>query len=364
MKILFVVRSVDIGGAAKQLAMTANALVEKGHEVIVFSYCWNKPNSLFSNQVRYIPSPDYGKMGEYLKAIPSIRKVVKEEKPSVVISWRANAGCFVRLATLGLNCKVIYSERTDPYMETSALLKFATWVCGFSDGGVFQTEKARDYYPRLVSKATVIPNPFDSKDLPEIVPINERRKEIACVCRFFMVQKRQDVMLEAFQMILQKLPDYKLVFYGDGTDWEKVKHMAKEMEISDSVVFKGAVNDVIHYVKNSRLFVLSSDYEGIPNVILEAFAAGTPVVSTDCSPGGARVLIDNEKNGFIVPIRDAKALAEKSIKLIRDNELSMKFIKESRDKLSLFKYDRISDKWNEYITQVTNGDAIHNTKKK
>ena len=356
MKILFVVRSVGIGGASKQLAMTANALAEKGHDVIVFSYCWNKPNSGLSTKVRYIPSPVYGKLGEYLKAIPSIRKVVKEVKPSVVISWRANAGCFVRLATLGLTCKVIYSERTDPYMETSAFLKFATWVCGFSDGGVFQTEKARDYYPRLASKATVIPNPFDSKDLPEIVPIAQRRKEIACVGRFFMVQKRQDVMLEAFRLILQKLPDYKLVFYGDGPDFKKVKHMSKEMGIGDSVVFKGAVNNVISFVKNSRLFVLSSDYEGIPNVILESFAAGTPVVSTDCSPGGARVLIDNEENGFIVPIRDAKGLAENAIKLIGDDDLSMQFIERSREKLSLFKYDRISDKWNEYITQVTNNE--------
>lgn len=349
MKILFVVRSVGMGGATKQLAMTANALAEKGHAVSVYSYCWNKPYDGFTGKVKYIPSKLYGKLGEYIHAVSDIRNIVKSEKPDVVISWRANAGCFTRLATLGIKCKVVYSERTDPYMETSKFLKFATWVCGFSDGGVFQTEKARAYYPRLVSKATVIPNPFDSKVMPDIVPLEKRRKEIACVGRFFMVQKRQDVMLDAFRLVHDELPDYRLVFYGDGVDLEKVKQLAKEKGLQEYVDFIGAVKDVVNQIKGSRLLVLSSDYEGIPNVILEAFAAGTPVVATDCSPGGARVLIDNEKNGFIVPIRDAASLAQKSMQLIGDDKLSMEFIAESRKKLSLFKYEKIADLWNEYI---------------
>lgn len=351
MKILFIIRAIGISGASKQLAMTANALIGKGHKVAVFTYCSNQSYDLLCDKVKYIPSKVYGKVWEYIYTVFNIRKIVKKEKPDVVISWRANAGCFTRLATIGLGCKVVYSERTDPYMETSAFLKFATWVCGFSDGGVFQTEKARDYYRRLIPKSVVIPNPFECKSLPEIVPLNKRRKEIACVGRFFLIQKRQDIILDAFKKMRQRFPDYKLVFYGDGADLNKVKLMAKSL--GDSVVFKGAVKGVIEYVKNSRLLVLSSDYEGIPNVILEAFAAGTPVVSTDCSPGGARVLIEDEENGFIVPCRDVGAITEKSIRVITDENLSMQFIENSRKKLAEFNYEKISDRWNEYI--VNNG---------
>lgn len=350
MKILFIVRALGNSGASKQLAMTANALVKRGHEVAAFTYCSNQSYEQLSDKVKYISSKVYGKLSEYIYTVFNIRKVVKRERPDIVISWRANAGCFTRLATIGLCCKVVYSERTDPYMETSAFLKFATWVCGFSDGGVFQTEKARDYYRRLAPKSVVIPNPFECKSLPEIVPISERMNEIACVGRFFIVQKRQDVLLEAFKKVHQRFPHYKLVFYGDGADLYKVKLIAEGLR--DAVVFKGAVKDVIEYVKNSRLLVLSSDYEGIPNVILEAFAAGTPVVSTDCSPGGAKVLIEDEINGFIVPCRNVDAIAEKSIQVITDDNLSLQFIEASRKKLAEFNYERIADRWNEYIINI------------
>ena len=359
MKILFVIRSVGMGGATKQLAMTANALAEKGHKVSIYSYCWNKPYEGFSDKVKYIPSKDYGKFKEYFHAVSNIRHTVRKVNPDVVISWRANAGCFTRLATLGMKCKVVYSERTDPYMETSAFLKFATWICGFSDGGVFQTAKAMAYYPKLTDKATVIPNPFDCKVMPDIMPLENRRKEIACVGRFFMVQKRQDIMLDAFRLIHDELPDYRLVFYGDGDDFEKVKKMAKEKGLQDFVDFKGAVTDVINKIKSARVFALSSDYEGIPNVVLEAFAAGTPVVATDCSPGGVRVLIDDAINGFIIPIRDTKSLAQKTLQIIKDNDLSMQFIVHSRDKLSKFKYENISILWNEYLKKIhQKGDTI------
>lgn len=352
MRILFIVRALGIGGASKQLALTANAFAERGHTVSVYTYCSNAVCDKLSAGVRYIPSDVYGKRTEYLCAIPHIRQVVKREKPDVVISWRANAGCFTRLATIGLKCKVIYSERTDPYMETSAFLKFATWVCGFSDGGVFQTEMARDYYKRLAAKSTVIPNPFECRDLPTICPVQERRKEIACVGRFFMIQKRQDLLLEAFGKVRETFPDYKLVFYGDGVDMEKVKHMVKDRGLEQHVVFKGAVGNVIEEIRHSRLFVLSSDYEGIPNVILEAFAAGVPVVSTDCSPGGARVLIDNGRNGFIVPCRDSEAMAEKCVRLLADGELSGEFVENGRAKLKNFNYETIAGKWNDYVMSV------------
>lgn len=352
MKILFVVRSLGVGGASKQLAMTANALADKGHIIHVYTYCTNMISVTLSSKIQYIPSKNYGKLKEYAYAVLNIRQIIKREKPDVVISWRANAGCFTRLATIGLNCKVIYSERTDPYMETSAFLKIATWICGFSDGGVFQTEMARDYYRRLVNKSIVIPNPYECKNFPRILSIKERRKEIACVGRFFMIQKRQDILLDAFKLINDKLPDYKLVFYGDGMDIEKAKSMAKNKGLANNVIFKGTVSNVIEEVMSSRILVLSSDYEGIPNVILEAFVAGTPVVTTDCSPGGARVLIDDGENGFIVPCRDVKALSDKCVQIIEDEELSLKFIEKGREKLKEFDYGIISKKWDDYINRV------------
>lgn len=102
--------------------------------------------------------------------------------------------------------------------------------------------------------------------------------------------------------------------------------------------------------------MLSSDYEGIPNIIIEAFIAGTPVVATDCSPGGARLLIDNERNGFVVPMRDYKALAAQCVKVIEDPKLSNSFIQQSRTKLKLFEPQGIFKAWNEYLMKIGGGN--------
>lgn len=355
MKILFVVRSIGLGGAAKQLALTANALAESGHQVGVFTYDWTERNALLSDKVEYIPvaKVSKGKVEEYLRTPFIIRKAIKQFRPDVTVSWRTNCGCFTVLGAIGLPTKVVFSERTDPFMETSMALKIAGWVCNFSDGGVFQTENAKNYYKRLAKKSVVIPNPFQyPKVLPEIRSWEERDREIAMPARFFLVQKRHDVLFDMFKIVVKSHPEYKLALYGDGEDREKVKGLVKEKGIEESVIFKGVVADVVDAIKDSKLLVLSSDYEGIPNVILEAFAAGVPVVTTDCSPGGARVLIDDGKEGYIVPIRDSKALAEKAIRVLEDKQIAESFIANGRAKLDVFKADVIFNKWENYFKQL------------
>ena len=257
------------------------------------------------------------------------------------------------LGSLGLNTKVVFSERSDPYMETNWMLRIATKICDLSDGGVFQTNKAKEYYRRLNNKSIVCPNPVDaSYELKPISSMFSRKKEIAWVGRFFNVQKRMDVAVKTFKKIHSALPDYCLSFFGDGVDKNYVKKMVKEENLQDFVKFHGATKNIIDVICNSRLLMLSSDYEGIPNVVIEAFMAGTPVVATECSPGGVRVLIDDNNNGFVVPVHDVDALAEKSIELIRDDEKSLSFVKNGREKLKEFDSDLIFDRWNQYLIGI------------
>lgn len=352
MKVLFVVRSIGVGGASKQLAITANALAKMGYDVSVFSYCWDIRHDKLSEEVKYIPSKRYGKIDEYLHAISDIRRTIKKEKPNVVISWRANAGCFTRLASLGLDCKVVFSERTDPYMETSAFLKVATWVCGFSDGGVFQTEMAMDYYKRLKDKSVVIPNPVSIKKV-DVLPYNERCNEIAFVGRCFLKQKRQDIMLKAFDIVLKKHPEMRLVFYGGDFDIDAIKQMVADMGLQRNVTFAGTVDNILERISTAKLLALSSDYEGIPNVLLEAMSVGVPVVSTDTSPGGARVVVENGVNGYIVPRRDYEKLAEKITFILDNSSVAERFIAEGRENIKRFEPHVIFEKWDRFLKRMT-----------
>lgn len=355
MKILFVIRDMFVGGAGKQLALTANALADYGYEIFIYSYYGVELNQTLDSSIKFITpkSLPQNKITEYVGAILNIRKQIKGIQPDILISWRCNAGCFSKLASLGLNVKTIFSERTDPYTETSFILKISAFICNFSDGGVFQTEAARQYYKRLLGRSVVIPNPvnLDTKKI-SLVPFEKRKNEIVHVARMQISQKRQDVMLNAFKIFLGHHPDYILSFYGDGVDFTKVKNMAQDLGIADFVKLHGVVSNVIEKIGEAKLLVLTSDYEGIPNVILEAFAANIPVVSTDCSPGGARVLIDDGVSGFIAPVGDAEMIACKMGKIVDDEKLAEKFVTNGKTKLKEFAPKVIFQQWNEYLINM------------
>lgn len=357
MRILFIVRSIGYGGASKQLALTANAMTQKGHQVTVYSYNMNVLKQELLQDVTYVPQPNLcrNKLEEYLFSPWRIRKLIKRTKAEVVVSWRANAGCFTSLACLGLKgVKHVFSERTDPYTETSLFLKIATRLCRRADGGVFQTEKARDYYGQAMARrSVVIPNPIPGNTvLPEVVPVEQRQKKVAWVGRFFMKQKRMDVMVKAWAEVHKRLPDYKLVFYGDGADMAQTQQMVQEYGLEEYVEFKGVVKGVVDIIKDHALLVMTSDYEGIPNTILEAFIAGVPVVTTDCSPGGARILIEDGVNGAIVPTGNDKAVAESIISIINTSIVSVDFIKKSRKKIENFHPNIVFEQWNDYLVSL------------
>lgn len=354
MKILFVVRNISYGGACKQIRMTADALASYGHDVYVYTYNDNKSLQSFKKAI-YLPEDSVGrsKWSEYLFAVPRIRRKIKALSPDIVISWRANAGCFTQLASVGCNVKHLFSERTDPYMETNTMLKVATKICDQADCGVFQTEGAQQFYKKLCdNKSIVIPNPISIPKEIEVVPYSQREDVIVCLGRMFMPQKRMDILLKAFVFVHKKCPNVILRFYGDGPDMEQTKQIANDLGVFSNVDFAGATATPLIAIRTAKMLVLSSDYEGIPNVLLEAMSVGVPVITTDTSPGGARQILDNGKYGDIVPIRDYEALAERMIYTYEHPEYAEDLIAKGQDRVADYEPNVIFEKWNSYISLV------------
>ena len=119
--------------------------------------------------------------------------------------------------------------------------------------------------------------------------------------------KNHPLLLRAFARLNQ--PDARLVFVGDGDGREALLSLAQELGVTDRVIFAGFHPDPTPFYMTADLFVLSSNYEGFGNVIVEALATGTPVVSTDCPSGPAEIL-ENGKWGRLTPVGNADALAE------------------------------------------------------
>ena len=224
-----------------------------------------------------------------------------------------------------------------------------------SRGGVFQTEGARNFYgKRLQKRGIVIPNPiFVNEEIPNI-DYYEREKSVVSVARLDNNQKRFDVMLDAFKLFSNKHPDYILKLYGKGDDENLIKRWVEEHNLSDKVKFMGLTSQPIVDIAHDGMFLITSDFEGISNSLLEAMAVGLPCVSTDHTPGGARLLIQDHENGLLAPIGDAKALAEAMCEFASNPELAKKCGNNAKKVIERFDPKKIIDMWENYILKICN----------
>ena len=133
---------------------------------------------------------------------------------------------------------------------------------------------------------------------------------------------------------------------------EQIQQMAESLGISDRVDFKGLVRDIPNAIRKAKMFVMTSDYEGLPNALIEAMAVGLPCVSTDCSPGGAAELIANGENGVIVPCGDVNRLANGILDLINDPKRADNYGKKAQEIVDVLHPQKIYSKWEEYIKLV------------
>jgi glycosyltransferase involved in cell wall biosynthesis len=127
-------------------------------------------------------------------------------------------------------------------------------------------------------------------------------------------QKGMDILLKAAAEARERLPQMRVMIVGEGPEGKSLKGLARELGISDSVIFTGIRRDIPDILAALDLFVLPSRWEGMPNVILEAMAAGRPVVAADT--GGAQELVSHEETGLLVPAEDVNSLSEAVIRLL------------------------------------------------
>ena len=122
--------------------------------------------------------------------------------------------------------------------------------------------------------------------------------------------------------------------------------------VEEKVIFPGFTTNPHKEMANSKMFVLTSDFEGIPNTLMDAMALGLPCVSTDCRPGGAKLLIENGINGFIVPKGDSAAVAEKMNLIAGNPEMADRIGNNAKGIVSKYSKEEIGNLWNEYLEKI------------
>lgn len=329
MKLLFFHSSMQAGGAERNIALLSNYAVCQGDDVTIVTMDERPPFYQINPSITQIRLDCSRQSKNVLEALRNnfrtcraIKKAYRSQRPDFVICFGPNTALLSFLARGVMKYRIISSEATNPYLcQTGFWNKSKKWISLLCDGFLFQTEGARRYYPASTQKKSIIfQNGINSSIFESNVYPWEKREHICAVGRMDDWVKCFDDLLTAFSKVQKKHPSVKLDIYGDGILRTELEAMSKRLGLQSSVIFHGRCSTILEEYSKHKLFVMTSRLEGLPNALMEAMASGCACVSTDCDFGPSELIRDGE-NGFLVPVHDVDAIAERLCVLLEDDEL-------------------------------------------
>lgn len=355
---VFVFRDMGTGGAQKIQAFVANACLKYGLSVSVISLSTSAVTVDLDESIPIV-TLDYdtnlGQVSTFAGSIMRkigflfrLRRAITKEKPDLVCVFLTDVIRIVVHSLVGLGIPILASERGDPYQLTKKKRGQYARALNRCDVVVFQLEKARKAYElsqKLITKT--IPNPCIPRqgiDFGNADNGQEVEKVVISAGRLHP-QKRFDVLIQAFELLAREHPEFRLIIYGEGSERRMLENLINQYRLTQSVFLPGEVPNPFTVGDSPMMFALTSDYEGIPNVLIEAMGYGIPCISTDCSPGGASFLLDGGRRGYIVPVGDWESFG-KGLVFLADNEESRKsYAERGREIFDLFSPIEIEKEW-------------------
>ena len=323
-RILLIVDSLGGGGAERVACRLANALCER-HTVSIF-YFANKENrySIDSRvQLLYVPPaisywklPMGGtihKIRLWADRVKSVAAICKQLDIDVSISMLSAPNLMNALA-IGKHRRIV-CERNDPSMKPIGCRLKSKISFALADFGVFQSKKVQNQYPAIIrAKTRILPNPVEVTSKA----VQSASKRIVTVGRLHP-QKNYPMLIRAFAAFHASHPQHTLHIYGRGDQLESLRSLADSCCPDGSVRFEGFCDNVHAAIADAQMFVLSSDFEGMSNALIEAMMMGLPCISTACT--GSDELIHDGEDGLLVPVGDAAAMCSALCRLSDDSAL-------------------------------------------
>ncbi|MGI9488801.1 MAG: glycosyltransferase family 4 protein [Geminicoccaceae bacterium] len=358
-RVTLVIANFGWGGAQKIMAMMANYWAVRGWHVTYMSLDEQRCEAFFPIDdrvdlvalgVRRHTKSVLQAVWQNVRRLIVLRRAIRASRPDVVISFLSVTNMRVLMATIGLGLPVIVSERGDPRRRSiSAIWRHLRSVLyPLARSLVAQTDYARDcFHSRIRKRSVVIPNPVVLPDQP--VP---RTEKIVVGVGHLAPVKGFDILVRAFGQVAKAHPDWRLILWGQGDERERLTTMAADLGIADRLDLPGLSDRPGAWADNASIFVLASRHEGFPNTLIEAMAAGLPVIATDCPIGGPRVMIDHDETGLLVPSEDETAMAAALNQLIAEETARDRLAAAARRHAETFALDRIMGRWTDLVHQA------------
>lgn len=354
--LMFYINSLNKGGAERVLLQLAERFAAQGYRAVFVTsfrsedeYPVPEGVERISMEERNLPQ---SRLKKNISRIRALRKLCKEYKPKALIAFMAEPNFRAVLATCGLPVKTLISVRNVPEKEYAGrLFHFVgKHILPMADGCVFQTEEARSWFPaRLQTKSRIIMNQVSRAFFDES-PSHEK-KDIHAVGRLNR-QKNHAMLIRAFAR-LENCGD-RLIIHGEGPLRPELEELIKELGLEGRVLLPGLSSNVPADIKGAKIFVLPSDYEGMPNVLLEAMALGLCCIATDCPCGGPGAVIDEGENGCLIPVGDEDALTSRLRELLEDESKRRLMGQKARESAEAFSPERIFMQWQAYVEELIN----------
>lgn len=346
MKILFHISSLFGGGAERVMSYLINHNCDLNNEVYVV-VCYEKEGE-------YHISPNANKIvigtGNIVSQSLKLRKIIKNTHPDLCVGFMQGGNIRLSAACIGLKQKYILSVRNDPKEEypNVVMQKLVKYWFNAANGVVFQTDAAKKYFNvRIQKKSSIIYNPVPNQffrtatthDTEGIVAFGRLVK-----------QKNFPMLIKAYTIIADRVED-DLYIYGEGPLEKELNSLIATTAVAHRIHLMGRTNDVIKVLEKSKVFALSSNFEGMPNALLEAVCMLVPSVSTDCPCGGPREICNNGC-GLLSPIEDVKAFANNLYKAVSDIQLREHLSEKCMERRIAFSNEIILEQWDAFFEKV------------
>lgn len=274
-----------------------------------------------------------------------IKELIKSIQGDIIYSLMNPASDIAILAGLLSRKKVIVAERNDPksfpFRKINRVIRNISY--NFAHRIVFQTEDQKNYFSPIVQKkGVIIRNPI-RENMPK--PFRGKRNHHIVASGRLDTQKNLPLLFESYSRIAEEYQDYDLYLYGKGTREQELCELAQQMGLSERIHFEGFKKNIDEIIRDSAMYVSSSDYEGICNSMIEAMSMGIPTICTDCPIGGARAMITDGINGLLVPVRDSEKLYKAMKTFIDRPEYAARLGAKAEEIRNMYPVEKIAKEW-------------------
>lgn len=344
-KLCFLISDVSwSGGTVRMTALLANEFCKTEEVHLLNLHCENEVSAELDLRIRqHVLSATTGKLG-IIKQICEIRNYIKLNK----IDWLINVDVGISIygipATKSTKTKVITWEHSNYFNNWNSRIfpYFRRFAAKHSDAVVVLTERDKEnYQTNIKSKKPiyVIPNPAQQHRFQY-----NTESQIILSAGLLLPIKGFDKAIKVASKVLPKFPEWKWFICGEGPERGHLEKMISDAKLKKQVLLCGTVENMAEQYQKAAIYVMTSETEGLPMVLLEAKSWGLPIVSFDIMTGPCDIIRDGV-NGYLVPQNDINIMAERLETLIESFELRCRFSENSQLDMDKFNFERIVEKW-------------------